>query len=60
MMDTRQQQVVDFIITSEPRSSKEIFDAIGESYSYATLKRILTDLYSDNYLRTTGQGKGTK
>ncbi|MEZ5198782.1 MAG: Fic family protein [Bacteroidales bacterium] len=41
-------------------SSKEIFDGISESFSYATLKRILTDLKADDYLLTKGQGKGTK
>jgi len=60
MIDTRQQQIVDFIKTKGQCSSKDIFDGIGASFSYATLKRILTDLKADNYLITTGQGKGTK
>jgi Fic family protein len=60
MSDTRKQQIIDFLKSKGQCSSKEIFDGIGESFSYATLKRILTDLKSDNYLITSGQGKGTK
>lgn len=60
MIDNRKQQVIDFVKTKGQCSSKEIFDGIGESFSYATLKRILTDLKADDYLLTKGQGKGTK
>jgi Fic family protein len=60
MIDERQQQVIDFIKTKGQCSSKDIFDGIGESFSYATLKRTLTNLKSKDYLLTTGQGKGTK
>ncbi len=60
MSHNRKQQIIDFIKLKEQCSSKEIFDGIGESFSYATLKRILTDLKADNYLMTSGQGKGTK
>lgn len=60
MIDIRKQQIVDFIQCKGQSSSKEIFDGIGESYSYATLKRILTDLKVENYLMTSGQGRGTK
>jgi Fic family protein len=60
MIDNRKQQIVEFVKASGQCSSKDIFDGLDESYSYATLKRILTDLKTDNYLLTTGQGKGTK
>lgn len=60
MIDNRKQQVIDFVKTNGQSSSKEIFDGIGESFSYATLKRILTDLKTNDYLLTKGQGKGTK
>lgn len=60
MSDTRKLQIIDFLKTKGQRSSKEIFDGIGESFSYATLKRTLTDLIANNYLITSGQGKGTK
>lgn len=60
MSDKRRQQIIDFVKEKGQCSSKEIFDAIGDSFSYATLKRILTDLKTDNYIQTQGQGKGTK
>jgi len=60
MIDKRKQQVIDFIKTKGQCSSKEIFDGIGESFSYATLKRILTNLKAEDYLLTKGKGKGTK
>jgi prophage maintenance system killer protein len=60
MIDNREQQIIDFIKENGHCSSKEIFDNIGVSFSYATLKRILTDLKTGNYLLTKGQGKGTK
>lgn len=60
MIDNRKQQIIDFVKTNGHSSSKEIFDGIGESFSYATLKRILSDLKANDYLLTIGQGKGTK
>jgi len=60
MVDNRKQQIIDFIKLKGQCSSKEIFDGIGEAFSYSTLKRILTDLKTDDYLLTQGQGKGTK
>jgi prophage maintenance system killer protein len=60
MIDNRKQQVIDFVKKNGQSSSKEIFDGVAESFSYATLKRILTDLKANDYLLTKGQGKGTK
>jgi predicted HTH transcriptional regulator len=60
MSDNRTQQIIDFVKQNGSCSSKEIFDGLGKLYSYATLKRILTNLKTDNYLLSTGQGKGTK
>lgn len=60
MIEQREQQIIDFIEKSGERSSKEIFDGIGISVSYATLKRLLTKLISENYISFIGQGKGTK
>lgn len=60
MSDNRTQQIIDFIKTNEQCSSKEIFDGIDDSFSYATLKRILSDLKTDGYLVVLGKGKGTK
>jgi hypothetical protein len=60
MIDNRKQQIIDIVKEKKQCSSKEIYDSIGNSFSYSTLKRILTDLITDNYLLTKGQGKGTK
>lgn len=60
MSDPRKQEIIEFLNKNGRSSSKEIFDGLGEAYSYATLKRILTDLKKDNYLLSKGQGKGTK
>lgn len=60
VMDRREQLILDFVKANGQSSSKEIFDGIGETFSYATLKRILTDLKANDYLLSKGQGKGTK
>ena len=60
MIDKREKQIIDFIKETGECSSKEIFDRVDISVSYATLKRILTNLKSYNYLTVKGQGKGTK
>lgn len=60
MRDHKQQKIIDFIKEKETCSSKEIFDGMDHTFSYATLKRILTNLKANNYLLTKGQGKGTK
>jgi Fic family protein len=60
MMDNREQQIIDFIRQTGECSSKEVFDKANHSVSYATLKRILSRLISENYLSVKGQGKGTK
>lgn len=60
MIDNRKQHIVEFVKEKGQCSSKDIFDGLGESFSYATLKRILKDLKAENYLLTTGKGKGTK
>lgn len=60
MIDTRKQQLIDFIERTGECSSKEVFDGVNISVSYATLKRLLMHLISENYICTKGQGKGTK
>lgn len=60
MIDNREQQIVNFIKETGECSSKDIFEGVAISVSYATLKRILTNLKSNNYLVTKGKGKGTK
>jgi prophage maintenance system killer protein/predicted transcriptional regulator len=60
MLNQREQQIIDFIKKVGECSSKNVFDNVDVSVSYATLKRILAKLITDNYLSTKGQGKGTK
>ncbi len=59
-MEIREQNILDFVKKTKECSSKEIFDEVNISVSYATLKRILTKLISENYILSKGQGKGTK
>ena len=60
MIDPRQKPILDFIRNNKECSSKEVYDNVELSFSYATLKRMLSDLVSRNYLAISGQGKGTK
>lgn len=60
MIDPREQQIIDIVKEKRECSSKEIFESVPISISYATLKRILSQLKSENYLTTIGKGKGTK
>lgn len=60
MISKREQQVIDYIKENKGSSSKDIFENSGVSISYATLKRTLTKLLSDNYVVSEGQGKSTK
>lgn len=60
MINNRAQQIIDFIREKKGSSSKEIFESINISVSYATLKRSLTKLVSENYVVSEGKGKGTK
>ena len=60
MIDARVQKIIDFIKKTGVASSKEVYDNVDISVSYATLKRILSKLITENFLSTVGQGKGTK
>lgn len=60
MILSREQKILDFIKKTGACSSKEVHDNVDISVSYATLKRVLSKLLSENYLSSVGQGKGTK
>lgn len=60
MLNQRENNIIDFIKINGPNSSKEIFERIDISVSYATLKRILGKLIEDNYLAVQGLGKATR
>ena len=60
MLNQRENNIIDFIKINGPNSSKEIFESIDISVSYATLKRILGKLIEENYLSVQGLGKATR
>lgn len=59
-MNDRNRQIINFIKSHGECSSKELFDSLDLSISYATIKRILSKLIEDSYIVSIGQGKGTK
>ncbi|MBL7107912.1 MAG: Fic family protein [Candidatus Cloacimonetes bacterium] len=60
MLKDREYDILEFIKINGECSSKEIFDGISLPISYATIKRMLTNLISENFVETKGRGKGTK
>jgi Fic family protein len=60
MIDKRENDIIEFIKKNHEISSKEIFDGISSSISYATVKRILSRLIDENLLTKKGQGKSTR
>jgi len=59
-MDNRELEIIEFIKYKQESSSKEIHEGISSPVSYATVKRILNKLASENLIITKGQGKATK
>lgn len=60
MLNNTQNQIIEFVKKVGESSSKEIFESIETSVSFATLKRSLALLASKNYLYIIGKGKSTK
>jgi len=60
MLENRDQIIVDFIKKHQGCTSSEIHAGIGQISSYATVKRTLARLTSENLLMIHGQGKGTR
>ena len=60
MIHKKEIEILEFVKKNIECSSKEIHDGIKFAVSYATVKRILTKLTSDNLLLKNGKGKGTK
>lgn len=52
--------ILEYIKVNPLQSSKEIHDGLSVELGYATLKRILKDLISENLIDVLGKGKGTK
>jgi Fic family protein len=60
MIDKREIEIIELIKKNQEASSREIFESIATSISYATVKRILSKLIDENLLTKRGQGKSTK
>lgn len=60
MKDDNKDAILKFVQEHPSTSSKEIHESFGATVGYATVKRILTNLVSDNLIITAGKGKGTK
>ncbi len=60
MLNYRESDIIKIIKNKDECSSKEIFEGITISVSYATIKRILKKLTDDNLIITKGKGKGTR
>jgi len=60
MINKRETEIIEFIMKHKEISSKEIFEGISTTISYATIKRILSKLIDTNLLTKKGQGKSTK
>lgn len=52
--------IVDYIKVHPLQSSKDIYDSMGPEIGYATFKRTLNQLLSEQLITTKGKGKGTK
>ena len=59
-LDNRRNQILSFIKEHPSCSSKDIHEGINEKVGYATVKRILQNLISENFIVVSGKGKGTK
>ncbi len=60
MPETRQIEILNFIQNHANCSSSEIHKEFGASISYATVKRILSQLLTEKYIISEGKGKGTR
>ncbi len=58
--DLNRQRILEFVKDNPSLSSKEIHEGEEWDFSYATLKRYLTQLISDNLILPMGRGKGRK
>lgn len=60
MIDKKESDIIELIKRKQEVSSREIFEGISSTVSYATVKRILSRLIDQNLLTKKGQGKSTK
>ncbi len=60
MFNNKYKEILEFVKENPSLSSKEIHDGLKSDVGYATVKRILTKLISDNLILPVGKGRGTK
>ena len=60
MSETRQTDILEYIQTHSNCSSGEIHKEFAGSISYATVKRILSQLLNEEFILAVGKGKGTR
>ncbi|MGA9211426.1 Fic family protein [Kaistella sp.] len=59
-MNSTEQQIINFLKVNPGKSAREIFQEINTEISYATLKRVVNKLVSENFIEVSGTKKGTK
>lgn len=59
-MSDKSRLILEFIKANPSLSSKEILDGLDLELGYATVKRTLQKLISENLIISSGKGKGTK
>ncbi len=60
MINTSNMLLLELLREQAEMSSREIFESFPENLSYATIKRMLTQLVETQLIETTGQGKATR
>lgn len=58
-MSSKRTKILDFVKANPSSSSKKIHEGLNPIMSYATVKRILTELLSERMVLSEGAGRGT-
>ena len=59
-LNPKRNVILEFVKANPSLSSKEIHEGLNLKFGYATVKRILQDLISENLIIPSGKGRGTK
>jgi len=60
MVNDKSKNILKYIKANPSLSSKEIYDGLKSELGYATVKRIISKLISENLILSIGKGRGTK
>lgn len=60
MIADKKKEILEFVKENPSLSSKKIHEGLESEIGYATVKRILTKLISENLILTEGKGRGRK